>query len=926
MFESFFALPLHFTVEFLGFLVAGGGALLVATRPALVPGPPSNRVSVALGLGVLAAAQVAHGGAFVEADGEQVLIVLRSLGLAFLLVGIVGGLRVATPTSLAAVKVAEPSLLVPAAASFLVAIMAGAGAARGGPKAMRRLAAAGLFLGIAELLTSIVPDEKFGTGSTDPYAYAAHAVKAIGFLAFGAWLWAGVRSSIRTRFVASFAALLVAVVLALSSGLTGVISTNLEREELTRVENQVVNAVQSFIQDDTGLLRDAASQISGSAITGQQVAARQDMDGFAQNDREIFSSDFVIFLHSSGELLGHAGQGPAKRVKRKPPPLTEPDVIKIIGTDVVQTTLSRPGLFPRASGPERIQDSIVLVAARGIRVPGRTVGFVAIGNWMDARTMEQISAAVEPTRASLVIGRTVVTELPGRPDASEVLPNRIRTELATGETLSEQQTIDDRSYFSAFAPLEADGIPVGATLVLSSPSRIVLATREDVTRIMFLVAMGVGVVALVLAWLSGHRITRPIQLLTKTAGAVREGDLQAKAEVSGDDEVGRLGETFNEMTDSLYRMTNDLRDAARQEHDLRDRIETIIQSMADGLVAVDGDRKIVLFNREAEALTGITAAGATGKQVEKVVDARNAQGEKVNLPIYELTEGNVGGVFLVRKSDNPVPVAVTSAVLRGEEGEITGAVAVLRNMTREHEVERMKSEFLSNISHELRTPLTPIKGYAEILGRKDVPATKTQQFARGILESTGRLERIVELLVDFAALEAGRLAPRTTPVDMGPLVAGLADEWGKRCPRHTLVADVTSKLPKVIGDERLLRRSLEELLDNAVKFSPHGGTIRLQAKGASSGNGRRRTVQVSVSDEGIGIAPDQLPQIFSDFHQLDGSETRSYGGLGLGLAFVRRIVEAHDGSVEVESELDRGTRLTITIPAAASRQEVDVND
>jgi signal transduction histidine kinase len=230
----------------------------------------------------------------------------------------------------------------------------------------------------------------------------------------------------------------------------------------------------------------------------------------------------------------------------------------------------------------------------------------------------------------------------------------------------------------------------------------------------------------------------------------------------------------------------------------------------------------------------------------------------------------------------------------------------------------MKSEFLSNISHELRTPMTPIKGYAEILGRKDLPPGKTQQFAKGILDSTARLERIVQLLVDFSAMEAGRLSPKTTPVDVGALVTNVAAQWEEKTPGHQFVVDVKARLPKVLGDERLLRRSLEEILDNAVKFSPDGGTIKLEARGAQSANGgpRRRAVEVSVTDEGIGISPDDLHKIFSDFHQLDGSETRTYGGLGLGLAFVRRILEAHSGSVEVDSEPDEGTRFTMTIPAA----------
>jgi two-component system sensor histidine kinase VicK len=122
----------------------------------------------------------------------------------------------------------------------------------------------------------------------------------------------------------------------------------------------------------------------------------------------------------------------------------------------------------------------------------------------------------------------------------------------------------------------------------------------------------------------------------------------------------------------------------------------------------------------------------------------------------------------------------------------------------------------------------------------------------------------------------------------------------------------------VLGDKRLLQRSIEEILDNAIKFSPDGGTIRLEARAATSRNGAsRRNVEVSITDEGIGIPPDDMHKIFSDFHQLDGSETRTYGGLGLGLAFVQRIVDAHAGTIDVQSEPDEGTRFTLSIPAAS---------
>jgi len=314
---------------------------------------------------------------------------------------------------------------------------------------------------------------------------------------------------------------------------------------------------------------------------------------------------------------------------------------------------------------------------------------------------------------------------------------------------------------------------------------------------------------------------------------------------------------------------------------------------------------------------GRDASNVIGRPIAEVMRVIDAQGEPVLLPVFDLGEGTVGGVFLERSRRSPIPVVVTSAVLRGEDGEVAGCVAVLRDMTQEREIERMKSEFLSNISHELRTPLTPIKGYAELLAKKDVAPDKQRVFASSILDSTVRLERIVGLLVDFTALEAGRLSPKARLVDMGAVLERLSAEWSERASRHQFVAEIQPGLDKVTGDERLLRRSIEEVIDNAVKFSPDGGEIRLAARNHRvNGVAGSDRVEVSISDQGIGIDPDDAARVFGDFQQVDASATRTYGGLGLGLAFVRRIVEAHDGTVEVDLDRTRGTRLIVEIPSA----------
>lgn len=940
MFPSFMVVPLHFTIEFLGFLVASGACLLVLSRPQLVAGPAFNRISAALGFASLAVVQVLHGGAFHlegvfdgQFDGDELVVALRALGLAFILVGIAGTMR-AAPTALAAYQLRDPLLLAPAGASFLLALLCVAGSMKRDNRPLRRLAAAAFLFGVAEILIAGAPETQIGQGEPNPYVYGSHVVKVFAYAALAWWLWSGVRLSIRSRFVASFVALLVGVVLTLSTTLTGVISSNVERQEKSRVRGQIENVARTIEGRDTSEVLTKAQTLAGSIrSSGGLFAPGSNVAALASAFRTqipTLAEDFLLLLNRNGQIVSAAGEQPTSNSNARPRPLSRTDYLRIIGSGVVRDVLRGEG---SAASLDRVGDAVAIVAAVEIlhpTNPSQRDGIVVTGRYVDALTVAEISNSLKPAKASLLVeGQVLASDLPGDPAARQLVPTRLRPLISAESAEPQRLTLGDRSFYSGYAALESANGDLIATLVLSSPERIVIQTREAVTRTLFLVAMAVALVALLLAWLSGRRITRPIQALTQTAQAVREGDLSARARVVGEDEVGQLGETFNEMTTSLLRMTNDLREAAREEHGLRARIETIIQSMADGLVAVDADVNVLAFNREAEKLTGIKAEDALGKSVDKVLDARDAEGRKISLPIHNLSEGAVTGVFLARRKGEPLPVAFTSAVLRGEDGEVAGAVAVLRDMTREREIERMKSEFLSNISHELRTPLTPIKGYAEILERKNLAPEKHAKFVKGILDSTARLERIVELLVDFSALEAGRLAPRNTPVELDRVIERLVGDWAGRSTKHNIVTEVNPRLPKVVGDERLLRRSLEEVLDNAIKFSPAGGTIRLVARGATSKNGqqpvidRRRTpraVEVSVVDPGIGIPPEDLPSIFSDFHQLDGSETRAYGGLGLGLAFVQRIVEAHDGSVRVESEPEKGTKLTITIPAATARK------
>jgi two-component system phosphate regulon sensor histidine kinase PhoR len=740
------------------------------------------------------------------------------------------------------------------------------------------------------------------TGST------ADIARIVGGIGIAAGAVVAARASIPARVAAGGALTVLAVVLGVSIALSGVVVSNVEDEalrrtetraqaeaaELTRRPSDTANTAASVAQ----VLQRAAADVDLVALADDPAgpagqAAGQQLPGMLTQigDDILFASGSLAYVTASGQTIPGPG-------------ITDPAMqVQVSGLEVVDEAL-RTRAETRAEAilagkPTAVAASPVVASTPdGPRVVGVTVAADTID--LQARLQS------DPQVGLAIVDRDGVLARAGTLPSDATLVDAARPALDTSTT----HTARTAGRLLAIAPVNAGGRPVFA-LVAGAPTTLLDRTRESLFRTLFVVALGGALRALALASLVGERIGRGLRRLTLVAGEIRTGNLDARVDLGSGDELGVLGSAFDAMAISLQSMTEELRDAAVDEARLRARMEAVVGGMGEALVAVDGEGRVTDFNRAAEVLFGTKLAKVRGKAITSLAIV-DEEGEDVTARLVAREAWS--GAATVRAADGTsIPVVVTIGSLRDR----TGAVAVVRDVRREREVERMKTEFLANISHELKTPLTPIKGYAGMLATRDLPATKARSFGVEIASAAQQLERVITQLVSFATAAAGKLEPRAERVPVRAVLDDAVARWRDRLPEgHVLERRVTRGTPDLFVDRRYVDQSLDELIDNAVKYSPAGGKISLTAAAVSNGVGPH--VHLSVTDRGVGVPPERLDAIFGDFAQADGSATREFGGLGLGLALVRSVAEAHGGTLSCESTEGRGSTFTVVLPAVGA--------
>jgi two-component system phosphate regulon sensor histidine kinase PhoR len=405
--------------------------------------------------------------------------------------------------------------------------------------------------------------------------------------------------------------------------------------------------------------------------------------------------------------------------------------------------------------------------------------------------------------------------------------------------------------------------------------------------------------ALLLAYALASRVAQPLREVVDGAQRIAQGDYGHKVYVDRGDEVGTLARAFNHMSAQLSRQFVQL-DEDRQQ------LRAVLGSMVEGVIAIDAGQRILFANDPAGQMLEFAARQAPGRKLWEVVRQRPLQ----DLVRRVLADPERPRETLECSGPSNKTFAVHVTQLPGEP--VRGAVLVFSDTTELRRLERLRQDFVANVSHELKTPLSVIAACVETLLDGGVEDTANRgKFLERIGEQAGRLHALILDLLSLARIEAGAEHLVLEDLELDGAVNGCLERYQERARAkgHQLEAVAPSGAPVVAhADDEAVREILDNLVDNALKYTPEGGTIRL--KWWAEGD----LCHLAVSDTGIGISASELPRVFERFYRVDKARSRQLGGTGLGLSIVKHLAQAMQGSVRADSEVGKGTTFTVTLP------------
>lgn len=520
------------------------------------------------------------------------------------------------------------------------------------------------------------------------------------------------------------------------------------------------------------------------------------------------------------------------------------------------------------------------------------------------------------SRVTLVdsTGRVLADSAVQDRDLATVENHRMRPEIeqaiatGSGTDMRASHTTGDRTLYRAVRLNEPGTTSSPLFLRLGLP---MTALEQELATLKRNLTLAFGTAFLIVVGLSiwlGRSLTKPLSDMATAARQLAAGDHSVRIQTRSRDEVGLLADTLNHMTDELRSKIEELSEDRAQ-------LLAMLTSMVEGVMVLDYKGRILQVNPALERMFGVTRAEARGRQSAEVFGH-----PELNALVSTVLATRTGQEDEIILTTSGRCLDVEASVAGGEQDNEACAVLVFHDITELRRLENIRKDFVANVSHELRTPLTSIKGYVEALldGGKDDPATSVR-FLDIILKQSDRLNLILEDLLQLSKIESGQVQFKQEPLHLGSVVERtiamikpLADK-----KQHRLISEIAANLPLITGDEERLVQVLANLLDNAIKYTPEGGQITVAARRMplARADVRRNSIELTVTDTGIGIPEQDRPRVFERFYRVDKARSRELGGTGLGLAIVRHIVEGHGGQIWVEGNVPTGSRFVVRLPA-----------
>ncbi|GAA0468949.1 cell wall metabolism sensor histidine kinase WalK [Alkalibacillus silvisoli] len=446
-------------------------------------------------------------------------------------------------------------------------------------------------------------------------------------------------------------------------------------------------------------------------------------------------------------------------------------------------------------------------------------------------------------------------------------------------------------------PVESEGDIIGA-LSLEASMEGVYTQLNDINRIFANGTVLAITVSALLGILVARTITRPITEMRKQAKVMATGDYSNKVNVYGEDEIGQLAISFNDLNDQLQ-----LAQATTEGE--RRKLSSVLSNMTDGVIATDDYGDIILMNEPAANLIGKNYIEVQGQPLIDVLGLHT----HVN-SLEEIKE--IGSTIIdYTEDDHELLLKANFSAIQDEAEEMNGFLTVISDVTEEERVERERREFVANVSHELRTPLTTMRSYLEALteGTTWKDETIAPKFLNVVQNESERMIRLVNDLLQLSKMDNKDYLLQKERVEYIEYIDQIIDRFSLNLKEGLSLKRV---LPKdrcyVWMDSDKLTQVLDNIISNAIKYSPEGGEINVTV------NIERHHILTKVSDEGVGIPQENLEKVFDRFYRVDKARTRQLGGTGLGLAIAKELIEAHDGKIWAESREGKGTTISFSLP------------